>query len=175
MKGSFKILCLIFAMPLFSYNPQHVKALQQAIKNKEFINCAACDFRGVGNVFKGLNLKGAQLSGAMFSVVDAATLAKPALIEVPGQNCDLSGVDFFNATLVSTDFEKANLQKANFYGADIAYANFAGADLTGAKLDGAINADLALFCGATMPDGTVPTGQTWTSKKGKVFSMRCAS
>lgn len=175
MKQLIKILFLIFSMPLFSYNPQHVKALQQAVKNKEFINCSRCDFRGVGSLLKGLNLQNAQLSGALFSTVASATNPKPNLIEIPNQNCDLSGVSFFNAALVSTSFEGANLSGASFYGADIAYANFYGANLTGAKLDGAINSELALFCNATMPDGTKPTGTTWTSKKGKVFYMRCAS
>lgn len=170
-----KFLILFFFTSLVAYNPQHVKSLQFMIKNKEFINCSGCDFRGAGSLLKGLKLNGAQLSGAMFSQVPAATNPKPNLIEVANQICDLSNADFFNATLVSTSFEGAKLTNANFYGADVAYANFANADLTGAKLDGAINCELALFCGATMPDGTKPTEATWTSKKGKVFYMRCAS
>ncbi|MBP6892664.1 pentapeptide repeat-containing protein [Candidatus Babeliales bacterium] len=174
MKKLIRIFIFISFLPLQSYNPQHVQALQKAVKNKKIVNCSKCDFRGVGNLFKGLKLKGAQLSGAMFSKVVQATNPKPILIEILGQNCDLSGVDFFNATLVSTSFDGANLSNANFYGADVAYANFAGADLTGAKLDGAINCKLALFCGAIMPDGTKPTGLTWTSKKGKIFYMHCA-
>jgi uncharacterized protein YjbI with pentapeptide repeats len=175
MKQIIKILLFTYCTSLGAYNPQHVASLQKMVKNKEFINCSRCDFRGTGSLLKGLKLHSAQLSGAMFSQVPAATNPKPVLIEIPGQNCDLSNVDFFNATLVSTSFDGANLSNANFYGADVAYANFAGANLTGAKLDGAINCELALFCGATMPDGTKPTGSTWTSKKGKIFYMRCAS
>ena len=169
-------MTVILFTQLQAYNEQHLASLQKAVKNETFVNCSRCDFRGVGSKLSGfLNLKGAQLSGAMFSTVAAATNPKPILIEIPGQNCDLSDANFFNATLVSTSFDGAKLTNANFDGADIAYASFAGADLTGAKLDGAINCELALFCGATMPDGTKPTGSTWTSKKNKVFYLRCAS
>lgn len=175
MKQIIKILLCTYFAVLGAYNPQHVKILKTMIKNKKFINCSRCDFRGTGDLLKGLKFNSAQFSGAMFSKVPAATNPKPNLIEIANKICDLSNADFFNATLVSTSFEGANLSNANFYGADVAYANFANADLTGAKLDGAINCELALFCGATMPDGTKPTGSIWTSKKGKVFYMRCAS
>lgn len=170
----FLLPCLFYALSLQAYNARHVDQVLQIQKQKQSINASRCDFRGIGDAFKGLNFSGMQFSGALFDTVSDAANPAPSLVQIAGQKSDLTNVNFSNASLVSTSFQGAVLQKVNFAGADISYANFAGADLTGAKLDGAQNASLALFCGAIMPDGTKPTSDTWTSPSGKVFYLRCS-
>lgn len=175
MKLVIKIIVLFCSVQLFSYNLQHAQKLKTMVSTGTNVNASHCDFRGLGDFFQGLNFTGMQLTGTLFGPISAAPTLQSFLVQIPGQVSDLSNCNFKNATLVSTSFESAILHKANFNGADIAYANFSNADLTGAKLDKALNADLALFCGATMPDGTIPTGSTWTSKSGKVFQLHCSS
>jgi uncharacterized protein YjbI with pentapeptide repeats len=153
---------LLLSIELVAYNAHHASKVLQKVKSGQFVNASHCDFRGLGLLFKGLNLSGAQLSGVLFDIQNK-------------QNSDLSGVNFSNATLVSTSFKGANLKNANFSNADVCYADFSGADLTGALLDKAKNVNLALFCKATMPDGTKPVGATWTSKSGKVIQLHCST
>lgn len=172
-----KIVALCFASQLQAYNLEQVKKLQQAVQSQQFVNASRADFRGLGNLLKGINLTGAQLSVALFDGFPAMVVPKPFLVQISNQNSDLSGVNFSNATLVSTSFKNAILKGATFTGADICYADFTGANLTGViGLGSAKNERLALFCNTTMPDGTKPTGKTWTDPvSGKVFYMRCSS
>jgi uncharacterized protein YjbI with pentapeptide repeats len=172
-----KIVAFCFAFQMNAYNLEHVKKLQQAVQNQQFVNASRADFRGLGALLKGADLTGAQLSGALFDAFTASVEPKPFLVQVANQVSNLSGVNFSNATLVSTSFKNAILKGANFAVADICYADFTGADLTGALgLGSAKNERLALFCNTTMPDGTKPTGKTWTDPvSGKVFYMRCSS
>ena len=175
MKNIIQIMILFCSVQLYSYNLKHATKLKTMVTAGTGVNASHCDFRGLGDFFKGLNFTGIQFTGALFGSVSSAPTLQSFLVQVPSQVSDLSKCNFKNATLVSTSFESATLHKVNFNGADIAYANFSNADLTGAKLDGALNADLALFCGATMPDGTIPTGSTWTSSKGNVFQLHCSA
>ena len=176
MKYFIKIIVLCSSWQLNAYNAQQVAMVQQAMQANEFVNAARCDFRGLGSVLSGVNLSGAQLAGAVFDAIPATVDPQPGLMQIANQNSDLTNTNFSNATLVATSFKGATLKGANFAGADICYVDFTGADLTGAVgLDKAINARLALFCNTTMPDGTLPTGSTWTDSSGKIFYMRCAS
>jgi uncharacterized protein YjbI with pentapeptide repeats len=176
IKQVLQVTLLFSVFHLYAYNPHHVQKLQQAVQKNEFVNASRCDFRGVGTLLKAINLTGAQLCSALFNSLPSVINPKPCLVEVSNQVSDLSNVNFSNATLVSTSFKNTILKGANFTGADISYADFTGADLTGAKgLDKALNERLALFCNTTMPDGTKPTGSTWTSSSGKVFYMRCST
>lgn len=177
MKQLIKMMLLSVVFQQHAYNPQHVQKLQQAVQAQEFVNASRCDFRGLGTLLVGVDLSGAQHCGALFDSLPSVIDPKPCLVEVAGQASDLSNVNFSNATLRSTSFKNAILKGANFAGADICYADFTGADLTGAVgLDKALNERLALFCNTTMPDGTKPTGATWTdSSSEKVFYMRCSA
>jgi uncharacterized protein YjbI with pentapeptide repeats len=150
------VLCILPSLTL-CYNQHHLTKLQQALSSKNSkINASHCDLRGLGSALQGANFSKSQLSGALFDKISASPNPVFAgLVEIAGQNSDLSGANFSNASLVSTSFKDANLQGADFSGADISYADFSNADLTGAKLSGAKNHSLALFSGATMPDGTV--------------------
>lgn len=177
MKRCFKVVLLLFLTFQFqAYNPEHIKKLQEQIANNGFVNASRADFRGIGALLKDLNLSKAQLCAALFDSLPLVIIAKPCLVESANQVSDLSGVNFSGATLVSTSFKNTILKGANFTDVDICYADFTGADLTGViGLDTAQNERLALFCNTTMPDGTKPTGSTWTSSSGKVFYMRCST
>ncbi len=169
------LMILVWVMQLDAYNPHHADKVLQLVKSKQPVNASRCDFRGLSDLFKNLNFSNAQFSGAMFDQISASPQMQSFLIQIPGQQSNLSSVNFSNASLVSTSFKNTILKNVNFSGADISYANFSGADLTGASLDLAKNSNLALFCGAIMPDGSKPTGSTWKSKSGKIIYLRCAS
>ncbi|MFA5998906.1 MAG: pentapeptide repeat-containing protein [Candidatus Babeliales bacterium] len=165
-----KLLICIFAMltvfNVEAYNPYQIKVLKQQIaQGVKKINVSGADFRGSGGFdasnahlsLKGINLSNAQLSGAAFNT-PTKPASSPFLTHTIGQQTDLTKANFSNALLVSTNFAGAILQGANFAGTDIMFANFAGADLTGANLKGVKNMATAVFCGATMPDGTICSG-----------------
>lgn len=152
---------------IHGYNTLHVEILKNNIKNKQVINASRCDFRGAGDLLKGINVSGGQLSGAMFSM-PTKKADVGGIISIPGQKTDLTGANFSKTSLVSTNFADTVLKKVNFAGADIQYANFTGADLTGAVFTNVQNAEFASFCGATMPDGSVCNGTSWTNKSKKV-------
>lgn len=152
---------LLMSIQLYGYNPHHAAKLLQAIKAGGLINVSGCDFRGCGSLLKGLNFSNAQFAKVLFDTISTNAMPQAHLIKIPGQKSDLTGCNFSGVCLVSTGFQGAILRGANFTGADIAYANFQGADLTGAiGLESALHVNLALFCGAIMPDGKVCSGNT---------------
>ncbi len=175
MQAIIKSMILFFSVSVCAYNVQQVKQLQSLVESKSFINASGCDFRGLGDLFKGLNLNGAQLCGASFGSISKNPIVQPGLKQKSGQISDLSNVNFSNAMLVSANFENAILKNANFSGADLLYVNFSGADLTGVDLDAAKNATSALYAQTIMPDGKKHTGSTWTSSAGKVYPLHVLS
>lgn len=152
---------------IHSYNKLHVQMLQNAIRNKKRINASRCDFRGTGTLLKGLNFSNGQLSGAIFST-PTKTSKVGGIVSIPDQKSDLTGANFSSCSLISTDFAGAILKDVHFTDADLSYANFAGADLTGAIFTGVQNIELAIFCGAIMPDGSVCNGTSWTDRSEKI-------
>ena len=157
---------------MLSYNKQHVALFQKKIAKKDaFINVSRCDFRGTGDILKGIKCPGAQLSGATFAMSTEKAVVG-GIISIPNQKSNLAGADFSNSVCVSTDFSDTILSGANFTRADIAYANFSGADLTNAVFKNVKNSELATFCGATMPDGSVCTDGLWQNKS-KSITLYC--
>lgn len=165
------LLFVVSTFCIHGYNKLHVQMLQNVISNKKVINASRCDFRGTGTLLKGLNFSNGQLSGAIFST-PTKTSKVGGIVSIPNQKSDLTSSNFSSCSLISTDFSGAILKNANFTGADLSYANFAGADLTGAIFIGVQNADLATFCGAIMPDGSVCNGTSWTDRSAKI-TMYC--
>lgn len=155
-----------------SYNKQHIDSLKKKIVKKEaFINVSRCDFRGAGSLLKGIKCPGGQLSGATFAM-STNKLSIGGIVSIPHQITDLTKSNFSDCICVSTDFSDAILIRANFTGADLAYANFSGANLTGALLKNVKNVELATFCGAIMPDGSVCHGGLWQNKS-KSLTLYC--
>jgi len=168
-------ISLFLSIQIFSYNINHVKKITEKIKNKQLINASRCDFRGVGSQFKGFDFSGAQLSGALFNIVNDNPTVISGTILIVGQNSDLSGCNFSQAILISTGFQGANLMNTIFDEADIDFVDFTNANLKGAKLDKAKNIETANFCGATMPDGSKCTGASWKSVAGTEIYCHCSS
>ncbi|MBI2352874.1 pentapeptide repeat-containing protein [Candidatus Dependentiae bacterium] len=160
---------------IVSYNKYHISILKDILAQKKMINVSGCDFRGTDSVgaysLREVDLSGGQISGALFSMPTKESNVD-GIVSIPNQKSDLTGSKFKNAECVSTDFSNAILRKSNFNGANIAGANFSGADLTGAKFKKVKNARTAVFCGATMPDGTKCTGTTWKNKS-KSVTLYC--
>ena len=171
MKRAVLIVSLIImSSKLVSYNTLHLEKVQAMAASNSYINASRCDFRGAD--MAGIQLANSQLSGANFGTPKKN--AKTAgIISIPGQKTDLSGANLSNAKLVSAELGGANLQKANLSGANVLNANFTGADLTGANIDGMIHGQYAVFCGATMPDGTKFSQKTWKSKSGQLLYSHC--
>lgn len=166
--GKQVFVCLFFiASYVYGYNTLQVKLVKQKIKAKEYINTSRCDFRGAD--LSNLDFSGGQHGGAIFSTPKKKSKVG-GIVSIPGQRTKLTNCNFSNSSLFSTSFEEAILTGSNFSGADIQFANFSGADLTGAKFDNIPQkiSDTAIFCGATMPDGTKCTGTSWTDKTGKI-------
>lgn len=158
MKMFMGIFAMVMMLKVEAYNHHQIAVLKKQIaQGVKKINASGADFRGAGILLKGINLSNAQLSGAAFNT-PTKVAESPFLTQVIGQKTDLTKANFSKAGLVSTNFGGAILKGANFNGADISFANFAEADLTGANLKGALNRSSAVFCGATMPDGTTCSG-----------------
>ncbi|HSW76153.1 MAG TPA: pentapeptide repeat-containing protein [Candidatus Saccharimonadales bacterium] len=172
MKRIIFIFIILSVCDITAFNPYHITLVKSKSFAKVPIQASGRDFRGAGTLLQGINFRNAQLSGTAFNTPSKATTS-PFLITVIGQQTDLTKGNFSKAELVSTNFNGAILQKANFNGANILNANFAGADLKGATFNGAENIETAVFCGATMPDGTVCSSGSWTNKSGQVFQCAC--
>lgn len=108
--------------------------------------CPGADFRGVdlGEVEK--ILMGTEGR-------DAADLTGANLREADFTGAKLKSVDFTGAGLEGAIFRDADLEGAAFFQADLRNADFTGANLKNADLEEA-QLDGAVFCNATMPDGT---------------------
>ena len=168
---------LVFALSisgfLFGYNEVHVNTLLQQVESGDVLNASGCDFRGAGTLLQGVKIpSGSILSGANFGICKSSK-SQTGCVCIPNQVTDLTEVVFKDVELVSVNFEKAMLKKANFSGANLMNANFSNADLRGANFKGAQNIDLAVFCGATMPDGTRCTSKTWKSRSKTMFYCHC--
>jgi uncharacterized protein YjbI with pentapeptide repeats len=157
---------------LEAYNSHHIALLKQAVAQRKPINISGCDFRGATTLLQGIDF-----SNAIAGNVNCDTCSKITgilfLTEVLGQKTDLTGSNFSGANLRSASFKGAILTGANFSGADVSFANFAQANLTTAVFTGATGIETAVFCGATMPDGSICSGKSWTSKKGQLFLCQC--
>lgn len=164
------LVCMV--SNICGYNQFHVELAKQKSAQGQVLNVSNCDFRAAGNLLKGVNFSDAQMSRVNFGPCKKAS--KVAGIKCnPKQITDLSGTNFSGASLVAANLEDCLLSGSVFTGADIAYVNFENADLTGAKLDGVVNAHLAIFCNATMPDGKKCSGKIWKSKSGFVVKCNC--
>lgn len=172
MKRLILSMLALWVVSLDAYNAYQADQVLQALAQNKKLNCSGCDFRGLGTLFKQKKLSNMNLSGVLFGRISDTALPAASLIKIPNQVSDLTKVNFAGSTLVSTSFEGSILKYANFANADIAYANFSQADLTGViGLDQAKNSSLASFAGAIMPDGSQPTGTTWTSAPSKNYPM----
>lgn len=157
---------------LLGYNKQHIALLKNRLATSgSVINVSRCDFRGAGTLLKGIQCPGAQLSGATFAMSTQKAIVG-GIISIPNQKTDVSGSNFSNSSCVSTDFSDAILQNVNFTGADLSFANFSNADLTGAVFDNVKNVEYAIFCGATMPDGSSCNNGMWQNQA-KSISLYC--
>ena len=154
------------------YNSYQVAQLKKPVAAGSSVTISGCDFRGAGKELLGISFAGVIAGMANFDQCTQATKL-PGLIEVVGQVTDLTGANFQRAVLCSASFKNAILKNVNFTDADISYVNFSNADLTGALLDQAIGYENAVFCGATMPDGTKCSNGSWVSKVGKTFTCQC--
>lgn len=168
-----RIVCffmILLSLGLEAYNPHQIQLLQKAVKPA---NISGCDFRGAGALLQGIDFSNAIAGNVNFDTCSKIT-GILFLKEVLGQKTDLTSVNFSNANLRSASFKGAILTGANFSGADLSFANFAQANLTNVVFKGAIGIETAVFCGATMPDGSSKcTGKSWTSKNGQVFLCQC--
>lgn len=166
---------MLFSHYFYGYNKLHIKTLKKFIANKQTVNASRCDFRGTENKgdfsLQRINCSGAQLSGALFSMPTKESTVG-GIVSIPNQKSDLTGAKFSGATCISTDFSNTILKNTDFSNADISYANFAGADLTGATFKNAQNVVTAVFCGATMPDGSKCNGSSWQNRS-KTVTLYC--
>ncbi len=163
---------LLLHSVVVGYNSFHIDIVRYQSSKGLLKNVSGCDFRGAGSLLQGVNFANVQMSGVLFC--PCKKQSDVAGVEcTPNQVTDLTGINFSGATLVNANFIDAILKGTDFSGADIMYANFSGADLTGAKLDDAVNATTAIFCNATMPNGSQCSQKSWTSKSGKVFLCHC--
>lgn len=171
------IIMMIILLPTFvlGYVEQHVKIvkarsaqLKKGSLTSEDIVISNCDFREAGDLLQDIYLPGVMAAGVNFGLFH--NKQKQMFSKGP---TDLTGANFSNANLESANFEGCVLKNVNFKDANIMKANFANADLTGADFKGAENIDFAVFCGATMPDGTVCNMETWKSKRGTMFTCHC--
>ncbi|MEM9771182.1 MAG: pentapeptide repeat-containing protein [Cyanobacteria bacterium P01_D01_bin.73] len=139
---------------------ENIDFVEQLLRERK---CRECDlrYRNLEGVdLEGVNLKRANLYGAN---LQRTNLAGADLREANLGATDLRGANLAKADLRRTSFEGAKMNAVNLESADLRQANFYLTDLTGARLveanlQGArwreIQAELAEFCGATMPDGT---------------------
>jgi hypothetical protein len=67
---------------------------------------------------------------------------------------NLAGKSFKGANLGNANFSRANLTRANLAGANLNKTCLVDANLTGATINGSTNLAGAVFCRATMPDGS---------------------
>lgn len=166
---------VLFSHPFYGYNKFHITTLKDLIAKKQTANASGCDFRGTeskGNFsLKRINLSGLQLSGALFSMPTKESTVG-GIVSIPNQKSDLTGAKFYGSICISTDFSDTILKNADFSNADISYANFARTDLTGAQFKGAQNVVTAVFCGATMPDGSKCNGSSWQNRS-KTVTLYC--
>lgn len=150
------VLFIILISPLYvkSYNQLQVAKVKKAVSTQQQVVATGGDFRGLGDLFKGMNFSNTHFSGATFAKNDQGVVSAAGTVKVPDQASDLSGCNFSNATLISTSFVGANLENANFSQADIAWADFSETNLKGATgFDTAKNIDKAKFCKAILPTG----------------------
>lgn len=103
------------------------------------------DLSGWKLAYTGVNLKGRDLSGAVFTGADLSgmnlqgadlTKAKLDKVDMGGANLSearLDGADLRGAYLFRADMRNSSLRNANCVGAGFAGANLFGADATGAK------------------------------------------
>ena len=173
---SMKLIIYFFMTLAFfrleAYNPHQIKLLKKDASGGKSINISGCDFRGAGTLLLGIDFSNAIAGNANFDACSKVT-GILFLTEVLGQKTDLTGSNFSGANLRSASLKGAILTGANFSGADVSFANFAQANLTNAIFAGATGVATAVFCGATMPDGSICSGKSWTSKKGQVFLCQC--
>lgn len=165
------MLVLNFYSVFYAYNKQHVALLKKFLVNNSVVNISRCDFRGAGSLLKGISCSGGQLSGATFAMSTQKAVVG-GIISVPNQKTDLTGSNFSNSVCVSVDFSNTILKNVNFSGADLLYANFSNADLTGAIFTNVQNAELAIFCGAIMPDGSSCSNGIWQNQS-KSITLYC--
>ncbi len=166
---------VLFSHQFYGYNKFHITTLKDLIAKKQEVNASGCDFRGTESKgrfsLKGINFSGLQLSGSLFSMPTKKSTVG-GIVSIPNQKSDLTGAKFFGSTCISADFSNTILKNADFSYADISYANFAGADLTGANFKNAQNVVTAVFCGATMPDGSKCNGSSWQNRS-KTVTLYC--
>ena len=168
-----KFLVVIFVIgcvdKLFGYVPTQVRAFKNAVQsNKQGINCASCDFRGVQE-FAGLDAHGVYMPGASFQPCypNAVNQTTP-MICIADQVANMTGINLANANLFSVCLDAAILDNADLSGADLTNASAAFASFKGAKVAGIITTN-ATFCNAVMPDGAICT-ESWT---GQGVTIQC--
>ena len=136
--------------------------------------CANCDLSGTdlsedmsktisntGNInfYNNANLQGANITNTAFSV-RGMNLQNSNFANALGSNSN-----FYYAQLDNSVFTNAILEYSNFAFANLSNVDFTGADLKGARFDNAILvkakitqqqlSNIASFCNAVLPDGTV--------------------
>lgn len=170
---SMNVLC-VWSTEIVSYNKLHVKALAASgsLATPINTNFSRCDFRGAQALLQGIKCSGFNFNGANFSMYGASddqSILVHGNIRNFNVKTDLTGSDFSNTSCVSANFENTILKNVKFTNADLSGANFTNADLTGADFTGVVNTLRTVFCGATMPDGSVCSGSSWQN-----LSCNCA-
>ena len=132
-------------------------------------NCSGCNLSAANLI--GAQIDGADLTGTDFSYSDLvdANLTGANLSAANLSGADLTGANFteanlteadlsmtrlYGALLINANLTDADLRGANLFLADVSGASLRSADMTGASLESAQNISEAIFCDATMPDGT---------------------
>lgn len=147
-------IILIHSYNLLSYNVLHVSKVSQRIKKGDPIVASVGDFRGLGTIFKGKNMSKSVLNGATFVKTEKDPIQTAGTIKIINQESDLTGTNFSKADLRATNFRGVILEKAIFDEADVEMTDFSETNLTNASFNGTKNMDKAIFCNATLPDGT---------------------
>jgi uncharacterized protein YjbI with pentapeptide repeats len=169
---------------------------KQALAAK--VRASNTDLRGAP--LSGLQAAGGNFVGAVFHKCNQNDNNDVLGYCVPGQEADLSGADltgadFTNTNLQSVNFKGATLDNTIFLNTSCAEADFTGVSWSGITVvdkkmvlsnnpdlteDDLKDADLSsyqmtIFCNATMPDGTVCSGDSWTDPDGNIFMCNCQS
>jgi len=102
-------------------------------------------------MFKGANLSGKVLSGALMSDADFSdtNMQEAVLTKAYANNANLSGANMTNAVVDRVDFTKANLSGAKLVNAVVTGTIFEGADLSNTVWEDALigNEDVKRLCG----------------------------
>lgn len=101
-------------------------------------------------VYKGANLSGKTLSGALMSEADYsdANLQEAVLTKAYAVGANFENADMTNAVVDRVDFDGANLRGVKFINAVVTGTTFEGADLSGSVWEDALvgNEDVKRLC-----------------------------